>query len=165
MVAFNDVQAQLIALQTRAKFLGVHEVKKIAFLLDHDEKILICKKGWVNKKSTILCVTDKKIAFIDVRSQNYLMGNLLFDDITAVIRADGSFSKTVRINTEHASLNFVVWRHRDAKELHGIIDRHLRYLNGQTTSSRKAHVPASSPRDLQSWRSLVKHVGSTSVTR
>lgn len=164
MVAFIDVQAQLVGLQTKAGFLGVHEVRKLAFLLEPNEKILLCKKGWLNKKSTILCVTDKKIAFIDVRASNYLMGTISFDDITAVLRANGRFSQTVRIHTSDAALSFVVWQVRNAKELHAVIDRHWRYIQGKTTSSRAAHTPTM-VRDMQSWRSLVKRVGATSVSR
>jgi len=165
MVAFNDVQAQLVNLRSKDGFLGVHEVRKIAFLLDPDEKILLCKKGWVNKKSTILCVTDKKIAYIDVRSRNYVVGKIDFSEITTVLHTVGKVSKTVRIYTQDAALYFVVWRQRDAKELHSIVDRHLRYLTDYVNSTRTVRGTITPVRDLQSWRSLVKRVGATSVAR
>lgn len=162
MVTFNDVQAQLICLKTKASFLGINEVRKLAFILDPNEKILVCKKGWVNKKSTFLCVTDKKIAFIDVRSRKHVMGVIPFDEVTSVFRSNGRLTQVVRINTQDTFLQFVVWHKRNAKELFAIIDRHIRYLQNTVISTRKAHSPKVA-RDMQSWRTLVKRMGYTSV--
>jgi hypothetical protein len=163
MVAFNDVQAQLVSLKEKAGFLGVQEVKKIAYLLESDEKILLCKKGWLHKKSTILCITDKKVAYIDVRSQDYVIGIIYFEHITSILRSAGRLSHTVRIHTTDSVLTFVVWRKRHAQDLHTVIGRHWQYINDITNSSRIVSRPLATVRDLQTWRSLVRRVGTTSV--
>ncbi len=164
MVAFNDVQAQLVGLKTKARFLGVHEVKKLAFLLEKGEKILICKKGWVNKKSTLLCVTDKQIAFVDVRSSKHVIGTIPFNEVTGVYRTNGRFTQAVRINTKNAFLYFVIWQDRHAKDIFLTIDRHIRYLQNNIISTRQVHSPKLNA-NLHTRHTLVRRVGYTSVAQ
>ena len=168
MVAFNDVQAQLVNLQSRSRFLGIHEVRKIAFFLEPNEKILICKKGWVDKRSTLICVTDKRIAFIDVRSEKFLMGSLDFAHVTSILGYKGKVTKVVNVHTDGSVLSFVTWRAKDARELHDTLDRHLRYVQGNDYSVTRKKIVTGIQlpvRDRNIKTSFVKFLGATSVAR
>ena len=166
MVAFNEVQAQLVSLNPRFKFVGVNEVRKIARLLEPNEKILECMKGWHKGRSTLLCVTDKKIARIDIRSSNQVLPHIDFIDITDIQLMQNGVTRSVHIHTVRGIVRFMMWRKRHAESLHSVISRHFQYLHQLNTYNNRiaSRRRSSNLPTVRAWRSLARHVGSISIS-
>lgn len=164
MVAFNEVQAQLVSLDPRFRYVGINEVRKIARTLEPGEKILECMKGWHKGRSTLLCVTDKKIVCIDVRSMHQVSPEIRYPDITDIQLMQNGVVKSVHIHTIRGIVRFILWRKRHAEALRSVINRHVLYLrqkdayNNRLVSRRGKSLPA-----VRAWRSLARRVGSISI--
>lgn len=164
MVAINEVQAQLVALSREFNFVGINEVRKLARMLEPDEKILQCIKGWHKNRSALLCATDKKIVCIDVRSVRHILTQVDYSDITSIARQQKPFAQSIFIHTSLGIVQFMMWRKRHADQLHLALNRHIQYLkNSHPSAIRIIAKKDRHPRPAHTWRSLVKRVGATSM--
>ena len=125
MVSFNEVQAQLVKLDSKLGFIGINEVRKIARSIEPNEIILDCLKGWHKGRSTLLCLTDKKIEWIDVRRANHNSVRINFLDITKIQLKQNGVVKSIHIHTLAGITNFTLWQKQKANRLHALLTDHI----------------------------------------
>lgn len=165
MVTFNEIQAQLVALDPRFRFMGISEVRKLARLLDPNEQIFECMKGWHKGRATLLCATDKKILYIDVRSVERTLPHIEYSNIKKIYLHQSGMLKSVFIHTNAEVVEFMVLRKKNAKALKVTIERHITYINNALAFSGRLDTKAAPTRHTyKTWRSLVKKMGSASIT-
>lgn len=164
MVTFNEVQAQLVELDPRFRFMGISEVRKLARLLEPREKILECMKGWHKGRATLLCATDKKIICIDIRSVEHELPHITYTDIEKVYLRKRGIAKSVYIRTKSSVIEFMLLRKKNAVALKVSIERHVVYMNNtymlEETIVRKVEPTQYT---MRNWRSLAKKVGAASI--
>ncbi len=136
MVTFNDVQAQLEGIDSHFRFLGVTEVKKIASMLESDEQIMVCLKGWYNGATTVFCATDKRIVIVGKHDRTTQLKCIGYESLSKVHHQDNSLVPKITFHSNDKNYHFSCWRAKRLKQMHLFIKRHLIYMQEQSDATQ-----------------------------
>jgi hypothetical protein len=122
-------------------------------------------KGRHKGRATLLCATDKKIIYIDVRSAHKTLPHTDYTDINIIQIQQKSFSSSLHIHTTNGVIDFMLWRKKHAEYLKSSLERHATYVKDADELLGTASRSKSSqdPYRLRNWRTLVKKVGAASI--
>ncbi len=169
MVKFNDVQAQLIGLQGQFSFLGVAEVRQMAHVLEPDEQIMDCVKGWANGAVCILCATDKRVLLVDRTCDAQTVKQINYESVSAIRPTMRGFIAELTVSDRDVHHAFRSWRVKRLRDIHTFIDRHQAYVKDiaeakqEKVRKEKFHTTIRPVSTSRNWSVFAKRIGATSV--
>ena len=139
MVSFNDVQAQLIKLNTQFRFIGIGELKQLSYALQPGEQIFDCLKGWHKGTIAVLCVTDQRLIIVDKHTTktNLQYWTIAYEAIEHLKHIDRVWSSLLQVKTEDAIFDFASWHISRLKQLHAFMGRHITYVKERSEAAQE----------------------------
>jgi hypothetical protein len=172
MVSFNDVQAQLIKLNSQFRFIGIGELKQLSYALQPGEQIFDCLKGWHKGTIAVICATDQRMIIVDKRTTkaNLQYWDIAYEAIDSLTHADRVWNAQLQVKTDETMYEFVSWHITRLKQLHAFIGRHISYVKERNEAAQalvnKVHFqtsvrPATTSRN---WAVFARRIGNSSLS-
>ncbi len=119
MVEFNHVQAQLVRMPARPRSheLCIQDVKKLAHMLDQDERIKAFIKGWYNGKIVLLYATSARLLIVDNDNNPRPVCELSYEQVTAVRHGKNGWHWQLDLHAAGRRHEFRLWGFKCMQEL------------------------------------------------
>ena len=171
MITFNEVQAQLMGINSHFRFLGISEIKQLAVILQPGENIMDCLNGWCNGGVSMLCATDKRMLIVgkSTAHRRSHIQEISYETVSNMQHNDHVWSSILCVEAGGSRHEFRSWRIKRLGSLHKFVGRHISYLKEQSEATqqllRKSYFqsnvrPATTSRN---WSVFAKRIGNASV--
>ncbi len=119
MVEFNNVQAQLMRLphHSRTSGLCIQEVKKLAHVLEAEERIVTCLKAWHKGTMSLICATSSRLIILSTNDDSKPIHAVGYDEVTAMHHGNSGWFKILELHTHEHKFSFRLWRFKRADAL------------------------------------------------
>ena len=167
MVTFNEVQAQLMSINKRSRTLNVQEVKQIASILEENEQIMACLKGWHKGSVALLCATDKRVLLLDNGNMQAPLQVIEYHNVVRLQQSTTGWMCNFAVVSKDQKHEFKVWGMKRARDLHQFMHRHILYLQKLSLENALlADVPKITAKPAytgKSWRALMRKMGNAAT--
>ena len=168
MVAFNEIQAQLMGIDKRSRTLNIQEVKQLASVLKTHEQIMACLKGWYKGSVSVLCATDQRVIILDRGSMEKPINIVEYCDVIRLQHSTRGWICGFAVVLKDQKHEFKVWGMKRSKDLHSFMHRHILYLkkiaDESALSTEVPKVIKHTGYTSKNWRSLMRKMGNAATS-